>query len=91
MTTKTQSIEEQAKLLYGMFRVIYNFNADEIIDSAWPITEDLVMNLHFKAKFRGLCDSEGFASANAVLRFAGALSSDNATKFCIALANKINS
>jgi hypothetical protein len=91
MTSKTQTLEKDAKLLYGMFRVIYNFNADEIIDSAWPPAEDLIMNLHFKAKFKGLCDSEGFASANAVLRFAGALSSDNASKFCIALANKINS
>jgi hypothetical protein len=73
-----------------MFGLIYNFNANEIIDSAWSPETDANLNKHFKDKFAALCQSEGYASANAVLRFAACLSSDNASKFCVALAQKIN-
>lgn len=85
-----QTLEQQAATIYKMFILIYNFNADELIDSAWSPETEPNLNKHFKDKFTGLCQSEGYASPNAVLRFAGCLSSDNASKFCIAMAQKIN-
>jgi hypothetical protein len=91
MQTQTQTLDQQAATIYKMFALIYNFNADEIIDSAWSPEIENNLNRHFKDKFIGLCRSEGYASANAVLRFAASLSSENASKFCIAMAQKINS
>ena len=37
---------------------------------------------HLKAKFIGFCKSEGYASANAILKFFSSLDESNTEKFC---------
>ena len=37
---------------------------------------------HLKAKFTGFCRSEGYASANAILKFFASLDESNTEKFC---------
>ena len=83
--TKSASIEEQAESYMTLLRFIYNFNP-VVFEMTWdPITEKN-MHDHFVSKWKGMCQSEGYASANAFIRFVGSLSNDNGRRFTEAIA-----
>ena len=52
-----------------------NFIEEIWKDSPW-------MADHLKAEFTGFCLKEGYASANAILKFFAALDESNTEKFC---------
>jgi len=69
----------QSEIISRTFRFIYNLPSN-FIEEIWsdsPLLAD-----HLKAKFIGFCKSEGYASANAILKFFAALDESNTEKFC---------
>jgi len=69
----------QSEIISKTFRFIYNLPSN-FIEEIWkdsPLLAD-----HLKSKFTGFCKSEGYASANAILKFFAALDESNAEKFC---------
>ena len=83
--TKSASIEEQAESYMTLLRFIYNFNP-VVFEMAWDPATEKNMHDHFVSKWQSFCQSEGFASANAFMRFVGALSNDNGRRFTEAIA-----
>jgi len=77
----------QSETISRTFRFIHNipYNFIEEIWSDNPLMAD-----HLKAKFTGFCRSEGFASANAILKFFASLDESNSEKFCTYTATWIN-
>ncbi len=75
-----------AELVHAMFYTLYNFNANQVLEKAFPQETEFYMHKHLKSKLEGYCSKEGYASANAILKFAGDLDSGNIRKFCQALA-----
>ena len=69
----------QSEIISRTFRFVYNIpsNFIEEIGSDSPLLAD-----HLKAKFTGFCKSEGYASANAILKFFASLDESNTKKFC---------
>jgi len=88
ITSNPATIAEKAETIVSMFRFIYNFNP-VVFDMAWDPATEKNLHDHFVAKFDGICKQEGFASANAILRFMGALSNDNGRLFSEAIARYI--
>jgi hypothetical protein len=69
----------QSEIISKTFRFIYNIPSN-FIEKIWsdsPLLAD-----HLKAKFIGFCISEGYASANAILKFFASLDESNSEKFC---------
>jgi hypothetical protein len=69
----------QSEIISRTFRFIYNIPSN-FIEEIWsdsPLLAD-----HLKAKFTGFCKSEGYASANAILKFFTSLDESNTEKFC---------
>jgi hypothetical protein len=69
----------QSEIISRTFRFVYNIPSN-FIEEIWsdsPLLAD-----HLKAKFTGFCRSEGYASANAILKFFASLDGSNAEKFC---------
>ncbi len=69
----------QSEIINRTFRFIYNIPSN-FIEDIWFDTPCL--KEHLKAKFTGFCKSEGYASANAILKFVSALDESNTEKFC---------
>jgi hypothetical protein len=68
-----------SEIISRTFRFIYNLPSN-YIEEVWsdsPLLDD-----HLKAKFTGFCKSEGYASANAILKFFASLDESNTEKFC---------
>ena len=61
------------------FFFIHNIPSD-FIEKIWE--DSPWMADHLKAKFTGFCRTEGYASANAILKFFAALDESNSEKFC---------
>jgi hypothetical protein len=69
----------QSEVISRSFRFIYNLPSN-FIEEIWsdsPLLAD-----YLKAKFIGFCKSEGYASANAILKFFAPLDESNTEKFC---------
>ena len=69
----------QSEIISRTFRFVYNIPSN-FIEEIWsdsPLLAD-----HLKAKFTGFCKSEGYASANAILKFFASLDESNTEKFC---------
>ncbi len=69
----------QSEVINRTFRFVYNIPSD-FIEQIWSDTPWMVD--HLKAKFTGFCRSEGYASANAILKFFASLDESNTEKFC---------
>jgi hypothetical protein len=69
----------QSQIISRTFRFIYNLPSD-FIEEIW--SENPTLAGHLKAKFTGFCRSEGYASANAILKFFASLDDSNSEKFC---------
>ena len=69
----------QSEIINKTFRFVYNIPSD-FIEQIWSDTP--WMEVHLKAKFTGFCKSEGYASANAILKFFASLDESNTEKFC---------
>ena len=69
----------QSEVISRTFRFVYNIPSN-FIEEIWsdsPLLAD-----HLKAKFIGFCKSEGYASANVILKFFASLDESNTEKFC---------
>jgi hypothetical protein len=69
----------QSEIISRTFRFIYNIPSN-FIEEIWsdsPLLAD-----HLKSKFISFCKSEGYASANAILKFFASLDESNTEKFC---------
>ena len=69
----------QSEIISRTFRFVYNIPSN-FIEEIWsdsPLLAD-----HLKAKFTGFCKSEGYASANPLLKFFASLDESNTEKFC---------
>jgi hypothetical protein len=69
----------QTELISRTFRLVYNIPSN-FIEEVWSDNPNLAE--HLKAKFTGFCCSEGYASANAILKFFASLDEPNTEKFC---------
>ncbi len=69
----------QSQIISKTFRFIYNLPSN-FIEEIWK--DSPLLAEHLKAKFTGFCKSEGYASANAILKFFAALDESNTEKFC---------
>jgi hypothetical protein len=69
----------QSEVISRTFRFVYNIPSN-FIEEIWSDSPTLAD--HLKAKFTGFCKSEGYASANAILKFFAALDESNSEKFC---------
>jgi hypothetical protein len=69
----------QSQIISSTFRFVYNLPSD-FIEEIWKDTP--WMAEHLKSKFTGFCKSEGYASANAILKFFASLDESNTEKFC---------
>jgi hypothetical protein len=72
--------ESNATMIRNVFAFIHNIPVN-IIDQTWPVEDYGSLNGHLKSKYNSFCEAEGYASANAILRFFSSLSSDNARLF----------
>lgn len=71
----------------GVFHFIYNIPPGWI-DEVW---KDHWLKDHLKKKWEGICNRhDGFASANAILAFAGDLDGENMRKFTDYIESYIN-
>jgi hypothetical protein len=70
----------QSEVISRTFRFVYNIPSN-FIEEIWSDSPTLAD--HLKAKFTGFCRSEGYASANAILKFFASLDESNTEKFCI--------
>ena len=66
-------------LIHKTFRFIHNIPYN-FIEEIWSDNPMLVV--HLRAKFTGFCRSEGYPSANAILKFYSSLDDSNSEKFC---------
>jgi len=76
----------QSEVISKTFRFIYNLPSD-FIEEIWsdsPLLAD-----HLKAKFIGFCKSEGYASANAILKFFASLEASTHEKFSLYISPPI--
>ena len=68
---------QNSNIIINTFKFInelpYNF-----IEDIWGT--DTNLGFHFRAKFNGFCNTEGYASANAILKFFYALTGDHQEK-----------
>ena len=69
----------QSEIISKTLRFIYNIPKD-FIEQIWSDTP--WMEEHLKAKFTSFCSAEGYASANAILKFFASLDESNSEKFC---------
>ena len=69
----------QTDIISRTFTFICNLPPD-FIDAIW--SDNPMLADHLKAKFRGYCLKEGYASANAILKFFMNLDSGNTARFC---------
>ena len=69
----------QSEIISKTFRFVYNIPSN-FIEEIWSDSPNL--EEHLKAKFTGFCKAEGYASANAILKFFAALDESNSEKFC---------
>jgi hypothetical protein len=69
----------QSEVISRTFRFIYNIPST-FIEDIWSDTPWMLE--HLKAKFTGCYKSEGYASANAILKFFSSLDASNTEKFC---------
>jgi hypothetical protein len=69
----------QSEIISKTFRFIYNLPSN-FIEEIWK--DSPLLAEHLKSKFTGFCKSEGYASANAILKFFAALDESNTEKFC---------
>ena len=76
----------QSEVISRTFRFVYNIPSN-FIEEIWSDSPLLADKL--KAKFIGFCKSEGYASANAILKFFSALDESNTEKFCTYASNWI--
>ena len=65
--------------------IIYTFKfinelPHDFIEDIWGT--DTNLGFHFRAKFNGICNTEGYASANASLKFVYALTDDHQELLC---------
>ena len=65
--------------------IIYSFKfinelPHDFIEDIWGV--DTNLGFHFRTKFNGFCNSEGYASANAILKFFYALTDDHQELLC---------
>jgi hypothetical protein len=67
------------EIINRTFRFIYNIPSN-FIEEIWSDTPWMLE--HLKTKFTGFCKSEGYASANAILKFFSSLDESNTEKFC---------
>jgi hypothetical protein len=67
------------EIINRTFIFIYNIPSN-FIEEVWSDTPWMLE--HLKAKFTGCCKSEGYASANAILKFFSSLDESNSEKFC---------
>ena len=69
----------QSDVINRTFVFIHNLPSN-FIEEIW--SDSPWMADHLKAKFNSFCRAEGYASANAILKFFAALDEGNAEKFC---------
>jgi hypothetical protein len=67
------------EIINRTFIFIYNIPSN-FIEEVWSDTPWMLE--HLKAKFTGCCKSEGYALANAILKFFSSLDESNSEKFC---------
>jgi hypothetical protein len=70
----------QSDVISKTFHFIHNIPSD-FIEEIWK--DSPYMADHLQAKFISFCKSEGYASANAILKFFSSLDDSNSEKFCI--------
>ena len=86
--TKSPVTDETSIMVLNVFRFVYNFNP-VVFDRTWPPATDQIIYEHFLAKWKNICASEGFASANALMRFLGELDKRNQHLFSKSIAEYI--
>ena len=69
----------QSDIIARAFAFIYNIPAN-FIEDIW--SDSPILAAHLKAKFTGFCRTEGYASANAILKFFTSLDESNSERFC---------
>ena len=70
---------KDSKIIIYSFKFINELPHD-FIEDIWGT--DTNLGFHFRAKFNGFCNTEGYASANAILKFFYALTENHQELLC---------